>query len=231
MSADSTSRNPGIVATLSILGITAIALSVGLLVMQQQEGAPKSSLVESTTQADRLETTEDPPYMDPVSWAQSGAEYPPLQAEDEGEESFNVDYSGTLPAETENTEALMVTPEPEVVPTLTVQSPQPPQKPSPPPAPKPTYREVKENAYWVQVISLQNLARAEDIRDELAAKGFAVSVQSKAVNGETWYRVRIGAFDGEAEAEGFAQQVRSIKGYEASYVVLAPVTRRIALNP
>ena len=228
MSAENTSRNPGIVATLSILGITAIALSVGLLVMQQQDGVPKNSLVESTTQDDCLESTEDPPYMDPVSWAQSGAEYPPLQAEEEQDESFNVDYSETLPGETENPEAPMVTPEPEPAPILTVQAP---KEPSPPPAPKPTYKEVKENAYWVQVISLQNLARAEDIRDELAAKGFAVSVQSKAVNGDTWYRVRIGAFDGEAEAEGFAQQVRGIKGYEASYVVLSPVTRRIALNP
>jgi DedD protein len=74
------------------------------------------------------------------------------------------------------------------------------------------------------------MARAEGIRDELTAKGFPAVVQIRMVDGDTWYRVRIGAFDGEGEAENYADKVRAFPGYESSYVVIAPVTRQIPVG-
>ena len=92
---------------------------------------------------------------------------------------------------------------------------------------KPAYRSVTVNAYWVQVFSSADSSRAESIREELAGRGLSSSVQAREVNGLPRYRVRLGAFEGKSEAEHYAETVRSIPGYESSYVVIAPVTRRV----
>ena len=95
---------------------------------------------------------------------------------------------------------------------------------------KPAYRDITVNAYWVQVFSSSDSSRAESIREELADLGLSSRIQAREVNGLPRYRVRLGAFKGESEAEYYAETVRSIPGCESSYVVIAPVTRRVPAN-
>ena len=217
MSSENT-RNPGLIVILSVLGVLAVALLSGLLLMQKQEnpGAPLSTALSS-----RQETPAGDDF-DPISWAREGAAYPPLEeaAADEGE--FVADFTGTGIADEGESEAeeAEVKVQPAAVET----------KPAPAVDPEPVYREVRENAYWVQMFSSPNVSRAEEIRDELTAKGLPANVIVREVNGETMYRVRLGAFNNESEADHYAKKARDMSGFESSFVVQAPVTRQIAGN-
>ena len=94
----------------------------------------------------------------------------------------------------------------------------------------PEYREVRENAYWVQVIASGNVSTAENIRDSLAEKGLPSRVLTQNTGNDLVYRVRLGPFDTKDEAENNAGTVRKIEGYADSYVTIAPVTRRIPVG-
>ncbi len=216
MSAEST-RNPGLIAILTILGILAVAFAAGLLLFQEKGGEAEGPGIALSSRQPAAQSDE----FDPISWAREDAAYPPL-LEDEGEDGeYVADYTGENPIPAEKPQEI---PEPVV-------TKQPAAVAAPPAPPKePQYREVRENAYWVQVFSSDSVGRAEAIRDELSSEGFPSSVQTKNVDGKTWYRVRIGAFDGESEAEHYAEKIRKIAGYESSYVVVAPVTKRIPID-
>ena len=214
MSAEST-RNPAMIAILSILGILAVVFAAGLLLFQE-DGMDRNG--PGTALSAHRPAPAPADEFDPISWAREDAAYPPLlEAEDE-EGDFYAEYNGENAIPSEEADDI---PEPVVTKQPTAVAP-PPAAPA-----EPVYREVRENAYWVQVFSSDSVGRAEDIRDELAARGLPATVQVKQVDGGTWYRVRIGAFDAEGEAEHYAETVRKIAGYESSYVVLSPVTRRI----
>jgi len=204
-------QSTAFVVILSILGILAITLLAGILLMQKQE--PEGLNLGSVLTTTQPEVASDD--FDPISWAREGAAYPPLQEPGDTGEDFVADFIDEDPVSTDEVA------EPEVV--------QQPAALTPPPA-EPVYREVRENAYWIQVFSSGSAARAEDIREELFAKGFPATVQIRNVDGETWYRVRIGAFEGEGEAEHYADSVRKLSGFESSYVVIAPVTRRVPVD-
>jgi len=216
MSTENT-RNPALVVVLSILGILAITLITGLFLMQKQElgtSAPGTVLSSRQNPAAADE-------FDPISWAREGAEYPPLQAEEEKDADFVADYTGSTVIPDEKPAEPVVTRQPAAV--------------SPPPQaekviPEPAYREVRENAYWVQVIASRNVSTAESIRDSLAEKGLPAHVMTQDTGKELVYRVRLGAFDSKEEAENYAGTVRKIDGFADSYVTIAPVTRRIPVD-
>lgn len=220
MSAENT-QNTALIAVLGILGILAISLAAGLFLLQKQDNAGPIKFSTALSSRDVPPPSEE---FDPISWAREGAAYPPLEEAETLQGDFVADYTGkgALP------EADVETPEPVVSRQPVAVAPPPPAKVEEPTAA--AFREVRENAYWVQVFSSGNMARAEGIRDELAAKGFPAAVQIRMVDGNTWYRVRIGAFDGENEAENYADKVRAFPGYESSYVVISPVTRQIPVG-
>ena len=199
------------------------------------------------------------PGSDPIGWARQGAPYPPLiepdeQTDETPDQNPDQPSPGAAPPETpENNNDPLIgydsggqvpspPARPSEAPSITrrppaPQAPRQPQARSAPPAPprapapkKPAYRDITVNAYWVQVFSSSDSSRAESIRDELAVRGFTGSVQVKEINGLPRYRVRLGAFEGKSEAEHYAETVRGIPGYESSYVVIAPVTRRVPVN-
>ena len=130
------------------------------------------------------------------------------------------DYTGEDPAADEEEPAGEV--------TVTRQ----PASVSPPPtaAPEPRFEEVTEQAWWIQVGSWQSAVNAQRARDELAAAGFPARIITRDADGVTMYRVRIGAYDNEAEAEDHAAQVRSSTVHTSSYVTKAPVTRRVPVD-
>lgn len=206
-------KTPILVMLLSILGVLAIALFAGLLLMQRQEDTI-SQLSKALTFTDELLSADD---FDPISWAREGAPYPPLQ-EDESPEILSTTFSGTnaIP----QVEQAPPPPEPVVKKQAPIQ-----KKITPTPKKKP--RTVTEDAYWVQVFSSANQLRAEEIREQLTDQGMPIAVQSRQLNGSLRYRVRIGAFAHRNEAEYYASNMRKIEGFESSYVVLAPVTRQV----
>ena len=209
MSAENT-RNPALVVVLSILGILAITLVTGLFLMQKQDNP---GMAPGTVLSSRQETTAADEF-DPISWAREGAEYPPLQESENNDTDFVTDYTGngvipdSKPAEPVITKQLVAV--------------------SPPP--ETAFREVRENAYWVQVIASKSVSTAEAIRDSLAEKGLPAHVMTQDTGKEVVYRVRLGAFDTKDEADNYAGTVRQIDGFADSYVTIAPVTRRIPVG-
>ncbi|MDF1568450.1 MAG: SPOR domain-containing protein [Spirochaetaceae bacterium] len=220
MSAENT-QNPALIAILGILGILAIALAAGLFLMQKQDDAGPINFSTALSSRGVPTSTEE---FDPISWAREGAAYPPLEEAEALQGDFVADYTGTGALPEDDADI----PEPVAIRQPVSAAPPPPAKVDEPTAA--AFREVRENAYWVQVFSSGNMTRAEGIRDALTAKGFPAAVQIRIVDGDTWYRVRIGAFDGEDEAENYAEKVRAFPGYESSYVVISPVTRQIPVS-
>lgn len=213
MNAENT-RNPALVVVLSILGILAITLVAGLYLMQKQENP---SLGISLSSRQDTAAADD---FDPISWAREGAEYPPLQEAENTDSDFIADYTGNGAIPDDNP------PEPEVIRQPAAVSP-PPQAIS---VPEPVFREVRENAYWVQVIASSNVSTAESVREMLADKGLPAHVMTEDTGKETIYRVRLGAFDTEDEAKNYAGTAQKIDGFADSYVTIAPVTRRLPVS-
>ena len=227
--------NLGIV--LSVLGVLSVALIAGLLLMQKKDGqgfdiGPVLSFQQAKPPVDSF---------DPISWAREGSAYPPLQESPKAEETaLLIDYNGdgaipevelevvqTVESATKTVES---TTKKVVVPKSAVVTKKKEPKPLILPVRTVGSREITENAYWIQVFSSEDQSRAEDIRDELAAKGMPSIIQVREVNGTPRYRIRIGAFSRRSEAEYYAMTARSIPGYESSFVVVAPVTRNIQLG-
>lgn len=196
-----------------------------------------------------------PPLMDPEEETgdASAGQTHNQTAEDAAEQTVEESPEQTVEESAEEIveESLEETPE-EVQITFSRDNPPPSVSPAPAPSPrtqrtppkhthtaapkashaprKPAYRDITVNAYWVQVFSSADSSRAESIREELADLGLSSRIQAREVNGLPRYRVRLGAFKGESEAEHYAETVRSIPGCESSYVVIAPVTRRVPAN-
>ncbi len=224
MSTDTT-RSTALVAVLSILGILAISIVVGMLLFQKKESPGGDLDIGTALSYKDSATTQD--EFDPISWARDGAAYPPLEEPGSEEGEFKVDYTGdsAIPDDkTVTTDPMKETPvvvsQPAAISTTrNVIDP-----------PKTVYKEIREIAPWIQVTSVQNQASAERVREELAAAGFPANVMSHNEEGVLTYRVRIGAFDGQEEADYYLEQIVSSTKFEDSYITLAPVTRRVAIE-
>jgi cell division septation protein DedD len=84
---------------------------------------------------------------------------------------------------------------------------------------KPEKQPVKAaGKYWVQAGSFESSARAEEVKRELAAKGFSPVIYTRSENSKTFYRVRIGPYVKKSEAEGFLKWVKTLKGFESSFI-------------
>jgi DedD protein len=92
-------------------------------------------------------------------------------------------------------------------------------------AASPAPRTVKVNEYWIQVVSVSSLPRAEEAARCLAEQGLAPMVTTREMSGKTYYRVRVGPYSAKAEAEKFLDWVRNLKGYEASYISMVAARR------
>ena len=89
-------------------------------------------------------------------------------------------------------------------------------------------REVRENAYWIQVLASRKISIAENLREKINSLGLSARIEVLNEANRQMYRVRIGAYDNKSEAEEYAKFLRRIEGLEDSYVAIAPVTRRIS---
>ncbi len=72
--------------------------------------------------------------------------------------------------------------------------------------------------YWVQTGSFSTKARADSVKENLAAKGINSVIEVRDVNSKTWYRVRVGPYTSQNEAEYWLSLIKSINGFEESQI-------------
>jgi len=106
---------------------------------------------------------------------------------------------------------------------------QPAAKPAPKEAAKPAAKPAAEqktyNNYWVQTGAFSTKIRAEGAKDSLASKGITSIIDNRDIDGKTWYRVRVGPYTSENEANYWLALVKSIDGFADSQVRLSQVLR------
>jgi DedD protein len=90
-------------------------------------------------------------------------------------------------------------------------------KPAAAPAKAPEPARVYDN-YWVQTGSFSVKARAEGVKETLASKGISSIIENREVNGKTFFRVRVGPYTSQEEADYWLPLIRSINGFENSQV-------------
>lgn len=73
---------------------------------------------------------------------------------------------------------------------------------------------------WVvQVASLTNLGKANQLADELRGRGFKVFVVPFELNGTTYRRVRVGPLPSRSEAVAMAQSLQAATGYQGQVLM------------
>ena len=81
------------------------------------------------------------------------------------------------------------------------------------------------NNYWVQTGAFSSKIRAEGAKESLEAKGVTSIIDNSDINGRTWYRVRVGPYVSENEANYWLALVKAIDGFADSQVRLTQVAR------
>jgi DedD protein len=89
-------------------------------------------------------------------------------------------------------------------------------RPKPAAAAKPA--QSRKSDYWVQTGAFSTLVRAEGVKEMLSSKGITSIIENRVVDGKTWYRVRVGPYTSETEANYWLALVRSIDGFADSQV-------------
>ena len=72
--------------------------------------------------------------------------------------------------------------------------------------------------FWVQTGAFTAKIRAEDSKELLASKGITSIIENSEINGKTWYRVRVGPYTSENEANYWLALVKTIDGFGSSQV-------------
>jgi DedD protein len=73
-------------------------------------------------------------------------------------------------------------------------------------------------AWWVQTSSYSKKAYADDAKKFLETKGITSVVMNGTVGGKTYYRVRVGPYSSQAEADYWLSLIKTIEGMENSLV-------------
>ena len=180
--------------------------------------------------------------LDPIEWVREGTEVPGISVEDEGSPEDN-DLL-LVYGESESEAALEVNAESDTADAIAVavqerlstrpaalmtdkpairSVPETQEKPkaTPPAEPKP----VRVTQYWIQAGSFKSRSRAEDTQIFLADKGWNTRIISRDVDDATYFRIRIGPYESEGEAEKFLNWIRGIDSFENSYISQVYTTR------
>jgi DedD protein len=72
--------------------------------------------------------------------------------------------------------------------------------------------------YWVQAGSFSTHVKAEDVKETLAAKGITAIIENRDVNGKNFFRVRIGPYTSQNEADYWLALIKTINGFENSQI-------------
>jgi cell division protein FtsN len=95
-------------------------------------------------------------------------------------------------------------------------SPPGPKAAAKPGSQKPKSAQVAQ--YWIQAASFSSRGHADDLKESLAEKGIAALITVKDKSGQSWYRVRVGPYSVEAEANGWLAKLKGISGCSGAYI-------------
>jgi DedD protein len=79
------------------------------------------------------------------------------------------------------------------------------------------------SAYWVQAGSFSSKNRADSAKETQAAKGITSIVENNELGGKIWYRVRVGPYTSQNEADYWLALIQTLTGFEQSQVWRSPV--------
>ncbi len=170
-----------------------------------------------------------PDEFDPIEWARSSEEYPGIEEEkasDAGADGEFIVVYGETGEKTEpdaekkaaETVAVKKLVKKESEPVKPAPVKKAPVKPAPVKTAVKVAKPVNVTEFWIQTGSFKSVNTAENAKQTLVSKGFAPTIQTKAVNGTNYYRVRIGPYTSKDEAEKFLHWVKSLDGFIESYV-------------
>jgi len=93
-------------------------------------------------------------------------------------------------------------------------------KPAPQPVvAKPAVQQTKVyNDFWVQTGAFSTIARAEGVKEALSSKGITSIIENREVDGTPLFRVRVGPYTSQNEANFWLSLIKSINGFEDSQV-------------
>jgi cell division septation protein DedD len=221
-------QNKTLLVILSVALFLAAILSVGLWFFYSREefaGSPAAPEAAGNL-------TDDP-----IEWVRRN-EIPALnQSETEPKDDLIIVYgqSETQPADPVREGAAPYPPEaqpPAITPPVKKQEvpavvipKSPPRPAAPKPAPQPQTKTVRVKEYSIQVGAFSNRDRVEELSEVLKEKGLAGQVFY--ADGPKLYRLRIGPYTNQAEAEKFLAWVRSIDGFQDSMIFERSATRTI----
>ena len=83
---------------------------------------------------------------------------------------------------------------------------------------RPEPRRIRVTEYWIQLIASPNRDRVEQVRGMLADYSLGGRVTTRDVDGQLYYRLRVGPYENRDEAEKFLTWIREIEGFENAYI-------------
>jgi DedD protein len=93
-------------------------------------------------------------------------------------------------------------------------------KPKKPVAAKPAAKSatVKVSELWIQAASFISRGKADELKQSLAEKGIAALIVVKDIAGKSYYRVRVGPYSVQAEADDWLAKLKALPGCNEAYV-------------
>ena len=74
------------------------------------------------------------------------------------------------------------------------------------------------NDYWIQTGAFSTITNAEGVKATLSSKGITSIIENREVEGKTVFRVRVGPYISQNEANYWLALIKSINGFEDSQV-------------
>ena len=87
-----------------------------------------------------------------------------------------------------------------------------------PVAAKPAVQTKVYDDYWVQTGAFSTVASAEGVKETLASKGIMSIIENRDVEGNTFFRVRVGPYTSKNEADYWLSLIKTIGGFENSQI-------------
>ncbi|MAG13028.1 MAG: hypothetical protein CMN78_00340 [Spirochaetales bacterium] len=81
-----------------------------------------------------------------------------------------------------------------------------------------TPKTVHVTQYWIQAGSFKSRSRAENTQGFLAERGWNTRIISRDVADDTFFRIRVGPYESEGEAEKFLGWIKDLETFESSYI-------------
>ena len=178
--------------------------------------------------------------VDPVNLVRSPADVPGLKSAPEGTTRQGGDFYVTGNGQSgANPQTVINVPRPSSAavpdtapPAKVVSAPKPAAQPAPAPAPaaptpaaqpapaapKPAAQPKVHDDYWVQTGAFSTIAKAEGVKESLASKGITSIIENRDVDGKPLFRVRVGPYTSQNEADYWLSLIKSISGFEDSQV-------------